>query len=100
MRDDEGSRSTGRILRHAHLEEIRRKSLHHVEVQPDRRTVVLDIPCTEHQLMLARLQLRNAVISGTTGIASEIIREMIVEHIGLRHISIYHELQVMSDAAT
>ena len=50
--------------------------------------------------MPACREFRNTVAGGTAGIGSEIIREIIVEIVGLRLISVYHQLQVMAESAS
>ena len=100
VRNDEGGGAAGWILRHAHIEERWSQTAYHIEVEGSGRTVVLDIPRREGKLMPAWRKFRNAVAGGTAGIGSEIIREVIVEIVGLRLISVYHQLQVMAESAS
>ena len=100
MADDEGGGGLSRIGGYAHIEECRTQCLHHIETELHRRTVVLDIPGSEGEFVLARFQLRYAVIGGTAGIGSEIVGEIAVQHVGLRHVAIYHQLQVVADTAS
>ena len=50
--------------------------------------------------MHAGLQLRYIIIGGTGGIAAEVELEVVVQHIGLRHVAINDELQVVADAVS
>ena len=49
--------------------------------------------------MLAIAQLRNAEAHRTTGIATKVILEIVVQRVGLCHVAVNDELQVMTDAA-
>ena len=89
MADDEGGGGLSRIGGYAHIEERRTQCLHHIEAELHRRTVVLDIPGTEGEFVLARFQLRYAVIGRTAGIGSEIVDEIAVQHVGLRQARVF-----------
>ena len=48
--------------------------------------------------MGARLQFRYIIIGGTTGIGTEVVREVAVQVVGLRHFAVDDEFQVMAYA--
>ena len=99
MTDDERGGSTGWIVGHADVEELRTQTFHHVEVKHGCRAVVLNVPCAELQSVRSFLQLGNTIKGGATGIGSEIVAEVVVERIGLRHVAIDDELKVVTYSA-
>ena len=50
--------------------------------------------------MLAWCQLRNTIIGRTTGIGAEVVGEMIIEIVSLGHITINHQLQIVTDTTS
>ena len=50
--------------------------------------------------MFAIRQFRNAIAHRTAGITAEVILEIVVQRVCLRHLSINNQLQVMSDTAS
>ena len=99
MTDDERGGSTGWIVGYADVEELRTQAFHHIEVEHGCGTVVLNVPCTELQSVRSFLQLGNTIKGGATGIGSEIVAEVVVERIGLRHVAIDDELKVVTYSA-
>ncbi len=99
MTDDERGGSTGWIVGHADVEELRTQTFHHVEVKHGCRAVVLNVPCAELQSVRSFFQLGNTIKGGATGIGSKIVAEVVVERIGLRHVAIDDELKVVTYSA-
>ena len=87
------------MWRHADVEELRTQTFHHVEVKHGCRAVVLNVPCAELQSVRSFLQLGNTIKGGATGIGSEIVAEVVVERISLRHVAIDDELKVVTYSA-
>ena len=99
MGDDEADAVGGGVVLAGDVQTIGLQTLHHFEVELCRRGVVQHVPRTEQQLMLAVVELRDAEAYRTVPVVAELIREIAVQVIGLRHVSVDDQFQVVSDAA-
>ena len=96
----ERSLRPGRIGVAVHIQKQGLQKFLHLESQLGCRRIIQDIPCREAQFVLSVVQGRNTKPYPTLLITSKVELEIIVQRLGLRHVSVNHQLEVMTDATS
>ena len=99
MTDDEGRRRRSRILRCRHAEAVGLQCLDDIKRQFCRRRVVQHVPGTQQQTVLTIVKLGQAEAHATTAVVAKVVAEVAVQVIGLRHLAVDNQLDIMADAA-
>lgn len=97
--DDKRCRRSGGVGRAVDVYQTGAQTADHVERKFGGGQVVHYVPCLKPERVHARLKLRYAVVCRATGVAAEVVAEVVVQHVCLVGIAVYGQHKVVAYAA-